>query len=604
MCYLSFFRGFASFFAGYIVSIIPLSLAFIILLLPPLVILLPSKHNSQNYILVAIFSWLGGVWFNYIWVKLLFLMVGTSSTFLAMRTNFNVSSSENLRWLPFIFGIDLLLRSPNTGQDFFIHTNLVSKSIGSIIAFSIIYIMYHDHGVRGPSDLNIESKFNFSQLSYTVSFFLIIAIYSVELAGPGVLVVNNLTNQAFAIALSTFTFLIFSLIVSRRNGEINYKFGLFAGLILGLSIYFYPWYGFSLAFWFSAILCIQVLFQLTIDRLTIINEGEKSKYLLAGHYSIIIIMFYGMLTESYLIMPVISIIVGVIFLINKTPTHTKLTNYAINISGIKNKLISLCILILLVTPFIPMESNNHKLDTTDDIRIMTYNLHFGISGNGVDNSEGVINVIKDVNPTIIAFQEVTFAASINGYKNMYSFLKSELGQLGYTNSYFSEGGKYQTRNVIFSKLHIHESETTLLSPRVTYERTLIETKIVSENFEIMIYATHLTHVMEKDSNPDRIKQVQQILNTIDPEVKSVPTILLGDFNAEPDWEEITTITSYLNDSWIEHTDVLDGFTWPNNDPRQRIDYIFHNDYISVESCSVITTDVSDHLPVICNFNFP
>ncbi|MFV2015086.1 MAG: endonuclease/exonuclease/phosphatase family protein, partial [Candidatus Heimdallarchaeota archaeon] len=84
---------------------------------------------------------------------------------------------------------------------------------------------------------------------------------------------------------------------------------------------------------------------------------------------------------------------------------------------------------------------------------------------------------------------------------------------------------------------------------------------------------------------------------------SMPVVLLGDLNAEPGWEEINVITTTLNDTWKLSKGNLDGFTWPNDEPRQRIDYIFNNSFLSVESCSLVDSSASDHLPVICDFTF-
>ncbi|MCE7736868.1 MAG: metal-dependent hydrolase, partial [Candidatus Heimdallarchaeota archaeon] len=68
------------------------------------------------------------------------------------------------------------------------------------------------------------------------------------------------------------------------------------------------------------------------------------------------------------------------------------------------------------------------------------------------------------------------------------------------------------------------------------------------------------------------------------------------------WQEIDVISSKLNDTWKEYNGLSNGYTWPNDEPRQRIDYIFHSSLISPESCSVISSSASDHLPVICEFS--
>jgi endonuclease/exonuclease/phosphatase family metal-dependent hydrolase len=75
-------------------------------------------------------------------------------------------------------------------------------------------------------------------------------------------------------------------------------------------------------------------------------------------------------------------------------------------------------------------------------------------------------------------------------------------------------------------------------------------------------------------------------------------VLLGDLNAEPDWEEMKLIyDAGLIDSWLE-TDGGDGLSWPAAGPDKRIDWIWHTADLVAVRVQVVQTLASDHLPVL------
>src|SRR3970040_857705 len=87
---------------------------------------------------------------------------------------------------------------------------------------------------------------------------------------------------------------------------------------------------------------------------------------------------------------------------------------------------------------------------------------------------------------------------------------------------------------------------------------------------LLLIATHLHHI-EADHDV-RIGQIQVLLDLWG---GRPVTVLLGDLNAEPDWEEMKLIyDAGLVDSWLE-TGGGDGFTWPAVEPHKRIDWIWH-----------------------------
>ena len=81
--------------------------------------------------------------------------------------------------------------------------------------------------------------------------------------------------------------------------------------------------------------------------------------------------------------------------------------------------------------------------------------------------------------------------------------------------------------------------------------------------------------------------------------RSVPVILAGDFNMDPDSSGYQLMTERLNDLTIG----ANLLTFPSDKPSRQIDYVFASH--SVRPFSALTVDVteSDHLPVVLRIGF-
>lgn len=263
-------------------------------------------------------------------------------------------------------------------------------------------------------------------------------------------------------------------------------------------------------------------------------------------------------------------------------------------------------LIFLGLSFIPYNSNLSVVPVPNDnnIRILTFNTHYGINQEGKYNIEGFVKLIEDVKPQVIGFQEVTVNMPGNGFANMFEELRIQLNKLGYPYSYMSSGGSELLRNVLFSQYKIIDVKTINLEPKLVYQRTLIIAKLQINNHQTNVLITHLTHVSSgfEGSNPSRIHQVNMIIDEINKLSSKNNTILMGDFNSQPNYTEIKLIKNVLIDAWNYTNPNLNGFTSPGDKPDIRIDYIFLSPDITTSKCVVPHNTASDHLPVYCDIS--
>lgn len=80
---------------------------------------------------------------------------------------------------------------------------------------------------------------------------------------------------------------------------------------------------------------------------------------------------------------------------------------------------------------------------------------------------------------------------------------------------------------------------------------------------------------------------------------SSPVLLGGDFNTRPESSEISLVTDYLQDSFQANSGEC-VHTFPSDQPRARIDYIFLNNRWELNYYNIVAdTQASDHLPLVC-----
>lgn len=117
---------------------------------------------------------------------------------------------------------------------------------------------------------------------------------------------------------------------------------------------------------------------------------------------------------------------------------------------------------------------------------------------------------------------------------------------------------------------------------------------------LQVLNVHGTYTKDKKDNERTIKQCQHILNSAK---KHLPTIIVGDFNLLPNTKSIELLDKeYFNLIklyYIKTTrpDFQDEHDTGNN----VVDYIFVNNKIKVRDFKVINTSISDHLPLVLDF---
>lgn len=245
------------------------------------------------------------------------------------------------------------------------------------------------------------------------------------------------------------------------------------------------------------------------------------------------------------------------------------------------------------------------------VKVLTYNVLGGRNTDGARDLNRLAEVINTLDPDVVALQEVDrHTGRLHGVD-----LPGELAVLTGMDAVFGramyyDGGEYG--EAILSRFPIVDTTNHALphletsEPRAALAATI---QFPGSDQTFVFIGTHLDHL---PSPEDRIAQATAI-NAILQQYDDQPVILAGDLNAEPGSEPMRILEKRWADVW---TGEEDGFTFPSDAPRKRIDYILYrpgerwsvvSGYRGIDvqqadtSWRALLNRASDHLPLMAEF---
>jgi endonuclease/exonuclease/phosphatase family metal-dependent hydrolase len=168
------------------------------------------------------------------------------------------------------------------------------------------------------------------------------------------------------------------------------------------------------------------------------------------------------------------------------------------------------------------------------------------------------------------------------------------------NETFSKYPIIRSRNIHFYKTYEYARDWTNWESE-DHGRAVVVSEIAVGNESVQILNLH--GIWTKDKQGDQ-RTIDECKFLVDLSLqKNMPTIITGDFNLYPDTKSI----SILNENFRNLTDVYDiKTTRPLSKSnghvnRNVVDYIFVNELVKVVNFEVIQTDITDHLPLLLEF---
>jgi len=289
------------------------------------------------------------------------------------------------------------------------------------------------------------------------------------------------------------------------------------------------------------------------------------------------------------------------------------------------------------TKYASTHTNEHlsKINNDSIFSIISYNIGYlsGMTNNlAVEkpkslfdtNLKTVQNAFAKLNADFIAFQEIDFHAKRSFYVNQ----QNELAKLGY--NYIGETINWDKKYLPFPEFPISMHFGEILSGQsvlskykiISQERITLERNQTNPFYYDAFYIDRLAQVVKikikektlvlinvhlEAFHPEtRQKQTKKIIEIYHEYSNEFPTILLGDFNSDPN-NKNASIQLLLNlpktgNAVFDQNNMVKTFNSKN--PTERLDYIFYNtNFIEYLNGSVLTQleQASDHLPLLMQF---
>ncbi|MCJ8008503.1 endonuclease/exonuclease/phosphatase family protein [Lederbergia wuyishanensis] len=229
------------------------------------------------------------------------------------------------------------------------------------------------------------------------------------------------------------------------------------------------------------------------------------------------------------------------------------------------------------------------------MKIMSFNIHHGRGLDEILSLKRIAEIIRETDATVVGLQEVDRHF---GERSEFQDQAKELAELlnfhyAYgpnINMQTTSGEAKQYGNAILSLYPIIESENFPLTSYEEEPRGCLKATIDLNGVHVNVFNTHLS--LEPIS---RMKQIDELIEVTSRE--KYPSVLMGDFNAEPESEEIKKLLKDTN-----FTDCFSNIgrneSYPADGPNIRIDYIFTSTELDSFNEKVVNRKGSDHLPIV------
>ncbi|MBU1075037.1 endonuclease/exonuclease/phosphatase family protein [Patescibacteria group bacterium] len=262
------------------------------------------------------------------------------------------------------------------------------------------------------------------------------------------------------------------------------------------------------------------------------------------------------------------------------------------------------------------------------MKLVSFNI-----GIKIDNSKAIGEFIESQKPDIVAFQEIIrhFDDSVFDMYKSKSDIEKIIGKrLSYSffgpqwiadamrkngkmhrdfNGFVEQGNEVISKFPIITAVneHYHKQYSLELEWANFYTEDhprsvqIVELDINGKALQVLnLHGLYSKGKLDSDRS---IAQCEYVLDAT--KRKDIPTIIVGDFNLFPDTESIRILNKEFRNLINEYSIVNTTCSDYKDDVEagdRVVDYIFVNDKINVNSFEVIDTNISDHLPLILDFD--
>ncbi|MCA9214688.1 MAG: DUF3472 domain-containing protein [Planctomycetales bacterium] len=228
-----------------------------------------------------------------------------------------------------------------------------------------------------------------------------------------------------------------------------------------------------------------------------------------------------------------------------------------------------------------------RQSSLDSVRVLAYNIKHGRGNDGKVDLERTAQVIRRLNPDVVALQEIDNKATRSGNVDEAKRLAELTGLKHHAFGRFMDfdGGKYGM--AVISRYPLTDVTDLRLPDGAEPRTSLIATVGMPQPFRLA--SVHFYATEEQ-----RLAQAKTLLGFLG-DHQDIPCVVAGDFNSKPD----SPVLKLFSD-WNIPPKGDDHLTFSSDNPRIEIDFIMHRPDTAfiVREIDVIDEPVaSDHRPV-------
>ena len=241
------------------------------------------------------------------------------------------------------------------------------------------------------------------------------------------------------------------------------------------------------------------------------------------------------------------------------------------------------------------------------MRLLLYNIRYAVGGGAsmhmplpgagyVLGNQSVLpeitRFIKDVDPDIVGLIEVDTGSIRSRMVNQAERIASDLRMNTSYETKYGSRSINQMLPIVRKQGNAFMAAQRVHGEKFHYFDTGIKRLIIE--LEMAEFAVFLVHLSLKYRH--RHLQLRRLYDLI--EVTEKPVIVAGDFNTF--WGE-NEIYLFMRAAGLKSANVEGLPTYPSRAPRKELDFVLYQDGITVNSFEIPDVRLSDHLPLICDF---
>lgn len=220
------------------------------------------------------------------------------------------------------------------------------------------------------------------------------------------------------------------------------------------------------------------------------------------------------------------------------------------------------------------------------IRLMTYNIRGTIGMDRQYSVDRIADVIRASGAHIVCLQEVHTLREVSGNVDQPRALGESLGmKVAFQRNYRSRPGGLG--NAILTSLDPRLTASHILTSKGE-QRGVLEVSIQAPSGLLTVFCTHFG--LEQEERLVQARELAAMLNST-----ATPKLACGDFNADTSEQSVMDL---IGSASLIDADAGGPPTFDSASPSKRIDMVLCDSSIRILSASVISTQASDHLPLV------